>query len=120
MGVTVLELATRRARPRQMGYISHVERNPVTDFICVYFGNDTQNPGKWWNITARGFISARAAESHGRYMMPTAGVFGFAVIKETDNTWELIEDRSMLPPHYSIGTDGNCFSVQPAPTLQLV
>jgi len=27
MGVTVLELATRGARPRQMGYISHVERN---------------------------------------------------------------------------------------------
>ena len=93
---------------------------PVTDFICVYFGNDTQNPGKWWNITARGFATARCAEKHGLYMMPTAGVFGFAVIKETDNTWEVIDNNSMLPPHYSIGADGNCFSVQPAPTLQLV
>ena len=43
---------------------------PVTDFICVYFGCVSspafggQEPnGKWWSITARGFVSARAAES---------------------------------------------------------
>ena len=91
----------------------------MTDFICVYFGND---PGKdkWWNITARGFGSARQAEKHGLYMMPIAGVFGFAVIKETDNTWEVIDDNSILPSNVSIGTDGNTFSVQPAPKLQLV
>ena len=42
----------------------------MTDFICVYFGND---PGKdkWWNITARGFGSARQAEKHGLYMIVT-------------------------------------------------
>lgn len=90
----------------------------MTDFICVYFGND---PGKdkWWNITARGFASARDAEKHGLFMMPTAGVFGFAVIKETDTHWTVLNE-SMLPPNVSIGTDGNTFSVQPAPKLQLV
>jgi len=100
---------------------------PVTDFICVYFGCVSspafggQEPnGKWWSITARGFVSARAAEKHGLFMMPTAGVFGFAVIKETDNTWEVIDNNSILPPNVSIGTDGNTFSVQPAPKLQLV
>jgi len=93
---------------------------PVTDFICVYFGHDSNNPNKWWNITARGFASARQAEKHGLFMMPTAGVFGFAVIKETNNTWEVIHNNSILPPNVSIGTDGNGFSVQPAPKLQLV
>ena len=91
----------------------------MTDFICVYFGNDP-GKGNWWNITARGFASARQAEKHGLYMMPTAGVFGFAVIKETDNTWEVIDNNSMLPSNVSIGTDGNTFSVQSAPKLQLV
>ena len=39
-----------------------------TDFICAYFGKD-------WTIY-RGFGSAKQAEKHGLYMMPTAGVFG--------------------------------------------
>ena len=47
----------------------------MKDFICAYFGKD-------WTITARGFGSLRQAESHGKFMMPMAGCFGFAVISE--------------------------------------
>ena len=61
----------------------------MKDFICAYFGKD-------WTITARGFGSAKDAEKHGLFMMPTAGVFGFAVIAESDNGWQLNPDRSML------------------------
>ena len=63
----------------------------MTDFICAYFGSD-------WTITARGFSSARQAEKHGLYMMPTAGVFGFAVIQEAEKGWEVCDECSILSP----------------------
>ena len=59
------------------------------DFICAYFGSD-------WTITARGFGSLKQAESHGKYMMPMAGCFGFAVIAQDDKMWTLREDFSVL------------------------
>ena len=61
----------------------------MTDFICAYFGKD-------WTITARGFGSAKQAEKHGLYMMPMAGCFGFAVIAEGKNFWQVREDLSIL------------------------
>lgn len=85
-----------------------------TDFICAYFGSD-------WTITARGFASLKDAESHGKFMMPTAGVFGFAVIQETKDWWQVRDDYSMLPPNVSVGTDGiNSYKVTHAPKLELV
>ena len=96
------------------------KQSNVTDFICAYFGGDQS--GITWTITARGFASARQAEKHGLFMMPTAGVFGFAVIKETEDSWQVIESNSMLPDNgYSIGPDGiNSFKVTNAPQLQLI
>jgi hypothetical protein len=78
----------------------------MTDFICAYFGSD-------WTITARGFSSSRQAEKHGLYMMPTAGVFGFAVIQENEKGWEVCDDRSILSPTSKVtqNTDLNTFSV---------
>lgn len=61
----------------------------MTDFICTYFGKD-------WSITARGFGSLRQAEKHGLYMMPTAGVFGFAVISEDKDAWIVYDQFSVL------------------------
>ena len=78
----------------------------MTDFICAYFGSD-------WTITARGFSSARQAEKHGLYMMPTAGVFGFAVIEESENGWKVCDDRSILSPNNKVTqtNDLNTFDV---------
>jgi len=93
----------------------------MSDFICVYFGHDSNNPDKWWNINAKGFATPSEAEKHGLFMMPTAGVFGFAVIEEGEDFWELILDRSILPPNYSIDCDRlGTFSIQPAPQLTMV
>tara|TARA_B100001094_G_scaffold327296_1_gene385197 strand:+ start:54477 stop:54716 length:240 start_codon:yes stop_codon:yes gene_type:complete len=61
----------------------------MKNFICAYFGSD-------WTITTRGFSSARQAEKHGLYMMPTAGIFGFAVIEENTSSWDVNWDRSIL------------------------
>ena len=76
----------------------------MTDFICAYFGSD-------WTITARGFSSARQAEKHGLYMMPTAGVFGFAVIQENENGWKVCDDRSILSPNSKVTQNLNTFKV---------
>ena len=84
-----------------------------TDFICAYFGKD-------WTITARGFGSAKQAEKHGLYMMPTAGVFGFAVIVEDKDGWVVDPAYSILPPNVSVTQDLNGFNVTLAPKLQEV
>ena len=88
----------------------------MTDFICAYFGDD-------WTITARGFSSLKQAEKHGLYMMPTAGVFGFAVIIQGDDWWQVREDFSILPPtNHSIEmVEHNNFKVSlNIPSLQFV
>jgi hypothetical protein len=61
----------------------------MSDFICTYFGSD-------WSITARGFSSLKQAESHGKYMMPVPGCFGFAVISEDKDAWIVYDQFSML------------------------
>jgi hypothetical protein len=65
----------------------------MRDFICAYFGKD-------WTITARGFANSQEAEKHGKFMMPTPGVFGYAVIAENDieEGWQLRLERSLLSP----------------------
>ena len=91
----------------------------MTDFICAYFGGDQS--GITWTITARGFGSLRQAEKHGLFMMPTAGVFGFAVIAEHEDDWVLYTDRSMLPPNVSVGIkDFNNYEVSNSPKLVMV
>ena len=90
----------------------------TTDFICAYFGKGSD--GKEWTITARGFASLKQAEKHGLFMMPTAGVFGFAVIQETKDWWQVRDDYSILPDNVSVTQDLNSFKVTTAPKLQYV
>ena len=74
----------------------------MTEFVCAYFGKGSN--GKEWTINARGFATAKEAEKHGLFMMPTAGVHGFAVIKESKDFWEVMWFDSILPPGVSVGT----------------
>jgi len=54
-------------------------------------------------------------------MMPTAGVFGFAVIAEDEDSWTLHTDYSMLPDNVSVGPDDlNGYNVTNAPQLEMV
>ena len=69
-----------------------------SSFTCCHFGAD-------WSITSKGFSSARQAEKHGLFHMPTAGVLGFAVIEETENFWGLHPEHSILPDQHSIFQD---------------
>ena len=77
----------------------------MTDFICAYFGSD-------WTITARGFSSAKQAEKHGLFMMPVPGCFGFAVIAEDNNGWQLDEFHSILSGKEKVTQDNlNNFNI---------
>ena len=53
-------------------------------------------------------------------MMPTAGVFGFAVIAEDKDGWVVDRAYSILPPNVSVTQDLNGFNVTLAPKLQEV
>jgi len=83
----------------------------MTDFICAYFGGDQS--GITWTITARGFASLKDAEKHGLFMMPTAGIFGFAVIAEHEDDWVLYDQFSMLSGKETVTQDklNNTFAV---------
>lgn len=84
-------------------------------FTCCHFGAD-------WSITSKAFASAKDAEKHGLFHMPTAGVLGFAVIEETENFWGLHPEHSILPPQRSISQDkfGNFHVDLNVKPLQLV
>jgi len=89
------------------------------NYLCISFGNI---PGKteWYNEGSR-HSCAFTAERWGLDLMPIAGCFGFVVIKENDDdTWQILEDYSMLPPNYSCGMKGFKYFIQPAPALELV
>ena len=75
----------------------------MTDFICAYFGKGSD--GKEWTITSRGFGSLRQAESHGKYMMPVPGCFGFAVISEDKDAWVVFDQFSMLSGKETVTRD---------------
>lgn len=75
----------------------------MTDFICAYFGKGSD--GKEWTITARGFGSLKQAESHGKYMMPVPGCFGFAVISEDKDAWVVFDQFSMLSGKETVTRD---------------
>ena len=63
----------------------------MTEFVCAYFGKD-------WTITARGFKTSKQAHEHGEFMMPIPGTFGYAVIAETGDDWQVRYNKSQLPP----------------------
>ena len=87
------------------------------NYLCISFGII---PGKteWYNERSN-HSCAFTAERWGLNLMPLSGVFGFVVIKENDdNTWQLLEHYSMLPPSYSCGMKDGEYFVQPAPALE--
>ena len=75
----------------------------MKDFICAYFGKD-------WTITDRGFGSLKEAETHGKFMMPMDGCFGFAVISEDQDAWIVFDQFSMLSGKETVTRDNlnNC------------
>lgn len=88
------------------------------EYICISFGpsEDVARLG-WWNRKER-FTSQRAAERCGLDQMPIAGTFGYVVIRETEDSWEIVDEIGTAGA--SIEAKGFTYVVSPAPQLQLV
>jgi hypothetical protein len=90
----------------------------MSEFICITFGpSDNVARNGWWNRKER-FSSQRAASRCGLDQMPIAGTFGYVVIEEGEDFWEIVDE---------IGLDGATvtakrftYVVSPAPSLVLV
>ena len=90
---------------------------PTMNYLCISFGN-IPGSNEWYNEGSR-HSCAFTAERWGLDLMPIAGCFGFVVIRENDDdTWQILEDYSMLPPNYSCGMKGFKYFIQPAPALE--
>jgi len=94
------------------------------NYLCISFGylsGITPGSSKFYNEGSR-HSCAFTAERWGLDLMPIPGVLGFAVIKEDDDndTWQILEDYSILPPNYSCGMKGFEYFVEPTPKLEMV
>jgi hypothetical protein len=90
----------------------------MTEYICISFGpsEDVDRLG-WWNRKER-FSTQRAAENCGIEQLPIAGTFGYVVIEEGEDWWEIVDEIGTAGA--SVTASRFTYSVQPAPSLILV
>ena len=90
----------------------------MTEFICISFGpSDDVARNGWWNRKER-FSTQRAAERCGIEQMPIAGTFGYVVIREMEDEWEIVDEIGLAGA--SVTATRFSYVVSPAPQLVLV
>lgn len=93
----------------------------MTNYICISFGpsEDVARNG-WWNRKEY-FTTQRQAEKCGLEQMPIAGTFGYVVIEETEDSWDVVDELGA--PAHAVSITCNrlgTYSVQPAKQLEMV
>jgi hypothetical protein len=90
----------------------------MSEFICIAFGpsEDVARLG-WWNRKER-FSTQRAAERCGLDCLSIAGTFGYVVIEEGEDFWEIVDEIGLAGA--SVTAKRFTYVVSPAPALQLV
>jgi len=92
----------------------------MTNYFCITFGPKSNGEG-WWNYRSRNFVYQRHAEKFGIEQMPIAGTFGYVVIEEGEDYWEVVDELGAPSDKVSISCNRlGTFKVEPAPQLQLV
>lgn len=90
----------------------------MPNYICISFGpSDNVARNGWWNRKQR-FDTQRQAEKCGLEQMPIAGTFGYVVIREMEDEWEIVDEIGLAGA--SVTASRFTYSVQPAPKLVLV
>jgi hypothetical protein len=89
-------------------------------YICITFGPRNDEPNKfynertWWDRQSQ-------AEKWGLKSLSIAGCFGYVVIEEGEDYWDVVDELGAPAHAVSISCDRlGTFSVQPAPKLVLV
>ena len=93
----------------------------MTNYICISFGpsEDVARNG-WWNRKEY-FTTQRQAEKCGLEQMPIAGTFGYVVIEEGEDYWDVVDELGA--PAHAVSITCNrlgTYSVQPAKQLVMV
>ena len=89
-------------------------------YTTITFGPRNDDPSQFYN--ERTFWDRQSqAEKWGLQSLSIAGCFGYVVIEETEDSWEVVDECGAPVNAVSISCDRFCtFSVQPAPKLVLV
>lgn len=92
----------------------------MSQFTCITFGSANNNSQQWYNDRTT-WSTQRRAERYGLASMPIAGCFGYVVIEETEDSWEVVDECGAPAHAVSITCDRlGTFHVQPAPQLMMV
>jgi len=90
----------------------------MTDYITISFGpsEDVARFG-WWNRKER-FYDLEEAKQNGRQQLSNPGTFGYVVIEEGEDFWEVVDELGAAGA--SIEAKRFTYNVSPAPQLTLV
>ncbi|UYA57600.1 hypothetical protein SCREM1_143 [Synechococcus phage S-CREM1] len=89
----------------------------MTKFICITFGPRNDDPAQFYNERTW-WDRQSLAEKWGLQSLSIAGCFGYVVIEETEDSWEVVDELGAPSNAVSISCDRlGTYSVQPAPAL---
>ena len=92
----------------------------MTQFVCITFGPQTDNPQQFYNERTY-WDRQKQAEQWGLKSLSIAGCFGYVVIEEGEDWWQVVDECGAPESAVSISCDRlGTFSVSPAPKLILV
>lgn len=92
----------------------------MSDFITISFGpsEDVARLG-WFNRKER-FDNLNDAKQCGRRQLSQPGTFGYVVIEEGEDFWDVVDELGAPADKVSVTAKRFTYSVQPAPALNLV
>lgn len=86
-------------------------------YVTITFGPRSDDPAQFWN--ERTFWDRQSqAERQGLQSLSIAGCFGYVVIEDNEDSWEIVDELGAPAHAVSISCDRlGTYSVQPAPQL---
>ena len=87
----------------------------MSEFITISFGpsEDVARLG-WWNRKER-FDNLDDAKQNGRRQLSQPGTFGYVVIEEGQDFWEVVDELGAPADSVSVTAKGFTYLVQPVP-----
>ena len=89
-----------------------------TDYLAIAFG-PSDTPGLYWNRKFWADGDKYDAIKFGREQLSKPGTFGYVVIEDTEDSWEIVDELGAPENAVSVGAHGYTYFVEPAKKLQL-
>jgi len=89
----------------------------MSRFVCITFGPRNDDPAQFYNERTW-WDRQKQAEQWGLKSLSIAGCFGYVVIEETEDSWEVVDELGAPSHCTTISCDRlGTFTVQPSPAL---